>query len=94
MAILSAVLQYCSDPNKEAKESSRVMKFSGYVYVNAPFVQPYCYDMQDMFRFTKGGLLFIFEKYFRVLEYDVNIPGASSLAFFCQALVGITRTKI
>ncbi|MFX0197031.1 MAG: methyltransferase domain-containing protein [Candidatus Hodarchaeota archaeon] len=92
IVILSAVLQYCKNPYKVASEAYRVLSPKGHVYLDAPFVQPYCYDTPDLFRFTKDGLILIFEN-FSILECDVSIPGGSALAFFIQSLVGNSKNR-
>lgn len=85
IVLLSAVLQYCQNPYAVASEIYRVLKPNGLVYVDAPFIQPYCPDTPDLFRFTKDALMLIFKK-FEIEKCDTSIAGGSSLAFYCQAL--------
>lgn len=86
IVVLSAVLQYCRNPYQVASELFRVLKPGGIVYVDAPFVQAYCPDTPDLFRFSKEALGVIFSQ-FKVLKSDTSIPGGSALAFYCQSLV-------
>lgn len=93
ICILSAVLQYCRNPYKAVDEIYRVLKHNGHVYIDAPFVQPYCCDTPDLFRFTKDALLLIFGRKFLIQECDVSISAGSALAFYCQNLVGNTNNR-
>lgn len=92
IVILTAVLQLCENPYRVADEIRRVLKCNGHIYIDAPFVQPYCRDMPDLFRFTRDGLMLVFKK-FSVIECNVSIPGGSSLAFYCQNLVDVFENK-
>jgi SAM-dependent methyltransferase len=97
IAIIMAVLQYCEHPSRVASELSRVLRPNGHLYVDAPFVQPYCPDTPDLFRFTKDGLTRIFKNNFIIEECDTSIPGGSALAFYAQSLAvnsGITNRYI
>jgi SAM-dependent methyltransferase len=91
--ILSAVLQYCRDPYRVASEAYRVLKPNGYIYVDAPFVQPYCPDTPDLFRFSREGLEVVFGTKFAIVETGASIPGGSALAFYCQCLVGNSQNR-
>jgi len=88
IVVLTAVLQYCLSPHRVSFEIHRVLKPGGYVYVDAPFVQPYCIDTPDLFRFTKDGLISVFNKEFTVLECNASIPTGSALAYYLQSLCG------
>ena len=85
IVVLSAVLQYCRNPYQVSEELFRVLKPGGVIYVDAPFVQAYCPDTNDLFRFSKDALQVIFTN-FKILQSDTAIPGGSSLAFYCQCL--------
>lgn len=91
--VLSAILQYCKSPFKIAEEVYKVLKPGGYIYVDAPFIQPYCSDMPDLFRYTKDGLISIFSEKFSVVSCDISIGGGSALAFYCQQLFGNSGNK-
>jgi SAM-dependent methyltransferase len=90
MVVITAVLQYCLDPPRVVSEMSRVLKSGGLVYTDVPFLQPYCPDTPDLFRFTKYGLMELFKKNFIVEECDTSIPGGSALAFYIQAIASHT----
>lgn len=61
--ICNAVLQYCRDPRRVATQFYNHLKPGGYVYVNVPWVQPYCVDMPDLFRFSEECLRLIFSDF-------------------------------
>jgi len=85
---LSAVLQYCANPFRVVAEARRVLAPGGIVLVDVPFVQPYCPERVavDRFRFTKPGLMGMFEEGFEVLECGVAMAGGSALAFLCRII--------
>lgn len=85
VVICSAMLQYCHSPKVVAAEIHRVLKTDGLVYVDVPFVQPYCPDGPDLWRFTEKGLGLIFQD-FDIVQAGVSIPGSSSLLFYAQDL--------
>lgn len=93
IVIITGVLQYCQNPYGVASEISRVLKENGLIYVDAPFVQPYCYDTPDLFRYTRDGLITVFNKEFIIKDCNTSIPGGSSLAFYIQSLVGKRRNR-
>lgn len=88
VCILSAVLQYCANPFRVVAEARRVLVPAGTVLVDVPFVQPYCPERVavDRFRFTRPGLMGMFEDGFEVLECGVAMAGGSALAFLCRVI--------
>lgn len=58
--------------------------------VDAPFIQQYCPDTPDLYRFTKIGLEKLFDEGYELLESEVSIAGGSALAFYCQGLAYYT----
>lgn len=77
--ICNAVLQYCNSPAKVANELYRVLKSQGYLYVDAPWIQPFCKDTPDRFRFSQEALRLIFSD-FDIVEIGSSIPPGSALA--------------
>lgn len=65
----------------------RVLKPGGYAIVDAPFVQAFCPNTPDLYRFTKYGLEHLFSDGFEVIENRVSIPGGSALAHYAQSMV-------
>ncbi|HMP08246.1 MAG TPA: hypothetical protein PJ982_18005, partial [Lacipirellulaceae bacterium] len=62
-----------------AAEFERVLSPGGYLYVDAPWVQAYCPDTPDLFRFSEEGLRSIFAN-FEIVELGPAIPAGSALA--------------
>ena len=77
--VCNAVLQYCHSPQRVAKELHRVLKPGGYLFVDAPWVQPYCADTIDRFRFSQDALKSIFSD-FEIIEIGSSIRPGSALA--------------
>jgi SAM-dependent methyltransferase len=77
--VCNAVLQYCHSPQRVAKEFYRVLKPGGYLFVDAPWVQPFCPDTPDRFRFSQDALRSIFST-FEIIEIGPSIRPGSAFA--------------
>jgi len=77
--ICNAVLQYCHSPWKVATEFYRVLKPGGYLFVDAPWVQPFCPDTPDRFRFSEDALKSIFSN-FEIVRIGPSIRPGSAFA--------------
>jgi SAM-dependent methyltransferase len=67
--ICSQVLEHIQKPWLVAKEINRILKVDGICIVTVPFLIPYHADPSDFFRFTKQGLISIFEDSgFKIIE--------------------------
>lgn len=77
--ICNAVLQYCRNPETVAKQFYRVLKPGGYLFVDAPWVQPFCPNMPDRFRFSQDALKQIFSD-FQILKMGPSIRSGSAFA--------------
>lgn len=77
--VMQATLQYPKDPVLVAKEIHRVLKPGGYVYIEAPFFEPFYPHHDDRYRFTKRGLQELFKE-FQEIECKINQGPASTLA--------------
>jgi SAM-dependent methyltransferase len=80
VVICNAVLQYCHNPYTVAGEFLRVLKPGGFLYVDAPWMQPYCPDTPDRFRFSADGLRAVFAG-FEIVEIGPSIRPGSAFAF-------------
>jgi SAM-dependent methyltransferase len=86
--VCNAVLQYCHSPQRVAREFYRVLKPGGYLFIDVPWVQPYCPDTPDKYRFSQDALRLLFSD-FEVIDIGASIrPGS---AFVMQG-VRIART--
>jgi SAM-dependent methyltransferase len=79
VVVCNAVLQYCVDPARVAREFFRVLEPGGYLYVDAPWVQSYCPDTPDRFRYSEDALRAIFAD-FDILELGPAITPGSAFA--------------
>jgi len=77
--ICNAVLQYCRSPETVAKQFYRVLKPGGYLFVDAPWVQPFCPDTPDRFRFSQDALKQIFSD-FQIITIGSSIRSGSAFA--------------
>ncbi len=90
---LMAMLQYCRDPRRVVAQAAAVLKPQGILLIDAPFLQPYCEDGRDLWRFTEDGLRELCHADFDVLEVSIAIGAGSALAFAIQAAAGSGRTR-
>lgn len=75
--ICNGVLQYCHTPQLVAEQLYRVMNPNGVLFIDAPWVQPYCPDTPDRFRYSEAALRGIFSA-FEVIETGISIrPGSA-----------------
>ena len=91
--ICNAVLQYCGNPEQVAREFRRVLKPGGYLFVDAPWMQPYCRDTPDRFRFSEDALRQIFAE-FRILRIGPSIrPGSAFVMLGVHIASNLTRNR-
>lgn len=83
--VLSAVLQLCEDPDRVLAQARDVLRPGGWLFLDAPFLQPYCYDGPDLWRWTEDGLRLLCARHLTVIEISVSIPTVPALAFAVQA---------
>lgn len=58
----TAVLQYIKEPSLALKEIARVLKPNSFVILSAPHLSYLNNEPHDMYRFTKYGIAYLFEK--------------------------------
>lgn len=85
VVICTAVLQYCNNPFKAAKKLLDVLKPGGHLFVEAPWVQGYCIDTPDKFRFSKDGLRVVFSD-FDIQEIGTLIRPGSAWAYLAYQI--------
>lgn len=81
VVICNAMLQYCYSPTIVAEQFYKVLNEGGLLFVDAPWMQPYCMDTIDRFRFSKHQLEEIFSD-FKVLKTGESITSGSAFVFF------------
>ena len=92
--IATALLQYCRIPHQVVEECARVLDTAGLVYVDVPFIQAYCQDTPDLFRYTRDGLTVLFDPKFVVEDCGISIAAPSALAMFVRRAFGTTRNQL
>lgn len=91
--ICNAVLQYCHSPKTVAKQFYRILKPGGYLFVDAPWVQPFCPDTPDRFRFSEDALREIFSD-FQITTIGPSIRSGSAFAMLGVHIAqNLTRNK-
>ncbi|MEO8030466.1 MAG: methyltransferase domain-containing protein [Gemmatimonadota bacterium] len=84
-AVLSAVLQYCQRPGDALHGAWQALKPGGWVFIDAPFLQPVCPDTPDLYRFTADGLHYLLDAAgFVDITIMPSIALPSALAFQVQ----------
>ena len=73
-----AVLEHVADPYRCVQEISRVLKPSGYVYAETPFMQPVHMGAYDFTRFSYLGHRRLFRSFSEVAAGIVGGPGVSA----------------
>ncbi len=73
------VLEHLPNPQKAVHEFERILKGGGFLYISTPFYYPFHPSPSDYTRWTKEGLLKLFEG-FEVVEVGVRSGPFSSLS--------------
>jgi len=90
--ICNAALQYCHNPHQVAAEFMRVLKPGGLLFIDAPWVQPFCEDTADRHRYSEAALRDIFQA-FDIVESGPSILPGSALAMLCIHIAGSLTTN-
>jgi SAM-dependent methyltransferase len=91
--VLSAVLQYCENPPRVIQQAHYVLKPGGMLLLDAPFLQPYCPDGLDLWRFSDDGLRRLCEKHFEIVELKPSFTMGSSVAFILQRALTTRKSR-
>lgn len=90
VCIAVAVLEHVVDPYRCVQEIMRVLKPSGYVYAETPFMQPVHMGAYDFTRFTYLGHRRLF-RYFKEIRSGIALgPGSSAGQTFRYAIASVT----
>ncbi|MGB0848894.1 MAG: class I SAM-dependent methyltransferase [Thiolinea sp.] len=93
--ICNGMLQYCQTPNLVAQQFHQVLKKDGYLFVDAPWVQPFCQDetIPDRYRYSAIALRGIFSN-FDIVECAPSIrPGSAFYLLGRHIADNMTRNK-
>lgn len=90
VCIAVAVLEHVADPYRCVEEIMRILKPSGYVYAETPFMQPVHMGAYDFTRFTYLGHRRLF-RYFEEIRSGIALgPGSSAGQTFRYAIASVT----
>jgi SAM-dependent methyltransferase len=93
--ICTEVLEHCVDPQKIVSEMARVLKPNGKLYATVPFVIEHHELPYDYTRFTRYGLINLFEKAgFDILWIEDRGGLHAVVAKFLYDLVGNTVSRV
>lgn len=81
--ICQAVIEHLHDPILFVKEMHRVLKPSGCIYSEVPFLQGFHADPDDFQRYTLEGLKILFKK-FKIINYGVSVGPFCTLVWFLR----------
>ena len=87
VVVADAMLQYVPDPMRAVDSFERLLRPGGYLFVDAPWMQPYCPDRPDLKRFSRAELLRLFER-FDIVECGPSITSGSAIAYAACRVAG------
>jgi len=87
IVVADAVLQYCVNPEQVADQFYDALRPGGFLYVDAPWVQPYCPDAPDLKRFSREELLRVFSR-FEIIDCQPSITSGSAWTYLTYRIAG------
>ena len=91
--ILNAVLQYCHSPQLVAEELYKALNDGGYLFCDAPWIQSFCPDTPDRYRFSEDALKSIFSN-FTIVDSGPSIrPGSAFSMYGIDIARSLTMNK-
>ncbi len=91
--ILQAVLEHVADPYRCVDEVDRVLKDSGFVYAETPFMQPAHATPYDFQRFTFIGYRRLFRRFDQIAIGPVGGPGQAIGQQYENAMLCLTSNR-
>ncbi len=79
LIICEEVLEHLPDPDSALREMSRILKTTGRIYMNVPFIMQYHSSPHDYQRWTKYGVRQMMSKYFTVTNLGIAYGPTSAL---------------
>lgn len=86
--VSEAVLEHVFDTDKVVREITRIVRSGGYIYISAPFIQPYHASPNDFHRWTISGLERLFPD-FTIIKSGVRSGPWSALLMFLAYWLGV-----
>ena len=90
---VQAVLEHVVDPRRVVDEIYRVLKPSGLVYAETPFMQPVHMKQYDFTRFTHLGHRRLFRNFEEIKSGPCGGPGMALAKSYCGFLRSFTGSK-
>jgi uncharacterized protein YbaR (Trm112 family)/ubiquinone/menaquinone biosynthesis C-methylase UbiE len=91
--VMQAVLNCVVDPHRCVDEIHRVLCEGGYIYVEAPFMQPGCTGRYDFTRFTHLGLLRLLRRFEGIGSGVHGGPGMALAWSYKYFLLSFAETR-
>ena len=91
--IIQAVLEHVVDPYRCVEEIHRVLKESGLVYAETPFMQQVHGGKYDFTRFTRRGHRLLFRKFEEISSGAVGGPGMALAWAYRYFLLSFVKSK-
>ncbi len=85
VVICNGVLQYCEQPAVVIEQLYSVLNPEGVIFLDAPWIQPYCEDTDDLYRFSQKSLLRLMQR-FEVVDTGPSITAGSATAMVASSL--------
>lgn len=90
---VQAVLEHVVDPRRVVDEIYRILKSSGIVYAETPFMQPVHMKQYDFTRFTHLGHRRLFRNFVEIKSGPCGGPGMALAKSYCGFLRSFTGSK-
>jgi hypothetical protein len=71
-------------PCRVVEQARRALRPGGWLFLDALFLQPDCYDGADLWRFTEDGLRQLCDPYVKIIEVTISIAPFPALAYVVQ----------
>jgi ubiquinone/menaquinone biosynthesis C-methylase UbiE len=92
--LVQAVLEHVLDPPAVVAEIHRVLRPSGLVYAETPFLQPVHAGPYDFTRYTSSGHRYLFRAFEEITAGPVAGPGAQMLASIDHLVRALLRSEL
>lgn len=91
MILFKNVLEHVRNPLQVLSEIFRVLKKGGFLYMKAPFLQPYHAVPDDYQRYTVSGFKELMKPY-EELEFGISVGPGSSLSWILREYLAIATS--
>lgn len=92
--VIQAVLEHVLDPDQVVAEIHRVLRGSGLVYAETPFLQQVHAGSHDFMRFTSSGHRYLFRAFEEIAAGPVAGPGTQMLWSIDHLVRGLLRSEL